>query len=167
MEARHYIGDLDAGVVDIILHLDLLAERSQHADERIAQRRVPKVADMRRLIRIDVGMLYNDLFRRRLRGLDLAREQAGAICRAVETDIDVAGARDLHGRNAFDRNDLRDQFLGNLFRGLSQLLGKLEGDGDGQLTEIRLLGLLDHQLRRNTVPDGDVRFKGLLDALFE
>src|SRR5260370_9622008 len=100
MEARHHIGDLDAGVVDIILHLDTLAERSQHADERIAQRRVPKVADMRRLIRIDVGMLYNDLFRRRLRGLDLALEQAVAICPAGETDIDVAAALALTFRTA-------------------------------------------------------------------
>jgi hypothetical protein len=47
------------------------------------------------------------------------------------------------------------------------VLGELKGDGDGQLAEFGLLGLFDRELRWDAVANGDVRFEGVLDALFE
>ena len=62
MEADHHVGHLHAGVVDVVLHLDALPARAQHAHERIAQRGVAQVPDVRRLVGIDVGVLDDDLF---------------------------------------------------------------------------------------------------------
>ena len=61
MEAHHHVGHLHAGVVDVVLHLDALAARAQHAHEGVAQRGVAQVADVRRLVGIDVGVLDDDL----------------------------------------------------------------------------------------------------------
>ena len=61
MKGRHDIRHLDAGVVDVVLHLDPFAERAQHAHERIAERGVAQVADVRGLVGIDVGVLDDDL----------------------------------------------------------------------------------------------------------
>ena len=52
-EADDDVGDLDAGVVDVVLHFDRRAAEAQHADERVAERGVAQVADVRRLVRID------------------------------------------------------------------------------------------------------------------
>ena len=67
MKADHDVGYLHARVVDVVLHLDLLAERAQHADEGVAQRGVPQMADVGRLVRVDVGVLDDDLFGGRAR----------------------------------------------------------------------------------------------------
>ena len=46
MKAHHHIGDLHAGVVDIVLHFHQVAARAQHAHERISQRGVAQVSDV-------------------------------------------------------------------------------------------------------------------------
>ena len=61
VEAHHDVGHLHAGVVDVVLHLDALAAGAQHAHEGVAERRVAQVADVGRLVGIDVGVLDDDL----------------------------------------------------------------------------------------------------------
>ena len=58
------VGDLDARVVDVVLHLDRRAAEPERADERVAERRVPQVADVRRLVRVDGRVLDDRLLRR-------------------------------------------------------------------------------------------------------
>ena len=63
-EADGDVGDLDAGVVDVVLDLDLAAEIAEQPAERVAERGVAEVADVRGLVRVDGGVLDDGLFRR-------------------------------------------------------------------------------------------------------
>ena len=55
------VGDLDAGVVDVVLDFDLAAGEAEQAHHRVAERRVAQVADVRGLVRIDRRVLDDDL----------------------------------------------------------------------------------------------------------
>ena len=57
LEADDDVGHLDAGVVDVVLHLDVFADGAQHAHEGVAQNRVAQVTDVRGFVGIDVGVL--------------------------------------------------------------------------------------------------------------
>ena len=59
------VGDLDARVVDVILHLDWRSGETQNPGERVAQRRVSQMTDVRRLVRVDRRVLDDDLVSRR------------------------------------------------------------------------------------------------------
>ncbi len=65
-EADDDVRDLDAGVVDVVLDLDRAPLEPQQAPEGVAERRVPQVADVGRLIRIDSRVL-DDHFSFRLK----------------------------------------------------------------------------------------------------
>ena len=58
-KADRDVRDLDAGVVDVVLDLDLAAEEAQQPSEGVAERGVAQVADVRRLVRID-GRVFDD-----------------------------------------------------------------------------------------------------------
>ena len=55
------VGDLHAGVVDVVLDLDLAAEKAQQPAEGVAERRVAEVPDVRRLVRVDRRVLDDGL----------------------------------------------------------------------------------------------------------
>ena len=44
-----HVGDLDAGIVDVVLHLDLVAQEAAAAGQDVAQAGVAQMADMGRL----------------------------------------------------------------------------------------------------------------------
>ena len=77
-EADDDVGDLDAGIVDVVLHFDRDALEAQDPDQRVAERGVAQVADVRRLVRIDRRVLDDRLAGRRRR----RRRRAGAGDRA-------------------------------------------------------------------------------------
>ena len=52
------VRDLDAGVVDVVLHIDLLPCGAQQPDEGVAEDGVAQVADVRGLVGVDGGVLY-------------------------------------------------------------------------------------------------------------
>ncbi len=60
-ESDDDVGDLHAGVVDVVLHLDRNAAEAQHAHQRVAERGVSKVADVGRLVRVDGRVLDDGL----------------------------------------------------------------------------------------------------------
>ncbi len=62
-ETDHDIGHLNAGVVDVVLHLDRDALGAQSPHQQVAEHGIPQVADVRRLVGIDVGVLDDDLAR--------------------------------------------------------------------------------------------------------
>ena len=61
VEAHHHVGELHAGVVDVVLDLDRMAEGAQGAHQDVAQDGVSQVADVGRLVGVDVGVLDDDL----------------------------------------------------------------------------------------------------------
>ena len=60
-ESDHDVGHLHASVVDVVLHFDGRTAKTQHADQRVAKRRVAQVADMRRLVGVDGGVFDDGL----------------------------------------------------------------------------------------------------------
>ena len=57
LEAHHHVGHLHAGVVDVVLHADVVAAVAQQAHERVAQAGVADVADVRGLVGVDARVL--------------------------------------------------------------------------------------------------------------
>ncbi len=58
-ESEDDVGDLNTGVVDVVLHLDRNAAESLDAHERVAERGIPEVPDVRGLVGID-GCVLDD-----------------------------------------------------------------------------------------------------------
>ena len=94
MKAHHHVRDLDAGVVDVVLHLDPAPARAQHADEGVAQDGIAQVSDVGGLVGIDVGVLDDDLLGRP-DGLVGWPQQRFAVSAAVQAHVDVAVAGDF------------------------------------------------------------------------
>ena len=99
------VGDLDAGVVDVVLHLDGNAAEALHAYERVAQRGIAKVADVRRLVRVDGGVLDDRLSavdRRRSSDLSMGGQTPMArLSRRRRRDPDrCSGSRSARPRRA-------------------------------------------------------------------
>ena len=59
-EADDNVRDLDAGVVDVVLHIDFPAGFAQQADEGIAKDGVAQMAYVRSLVGINAGMFHQD-----------------------------------------------------------------------------------------------------------
>ena len=57
-KSHHHIGHLNAGIVDVVLHIHLLPGGAQQADKRVTQNRVAQVANVRGLVGIDAGVLH-------------------------------------------------------------------------------------------------------------
>src|SRR5438093_13490533 len=47
LQAYDHVGNLDAGVIEVVLHFDSMAQEAQTASERVAQRGIAQVADVR------------------------------------------------------------------------------------------------------------------------
>ena len=84
-EAHHDVGDLHAGVVDIVLNIDRVPSRSQQANESVAKNGVAQMADVGRLVGINAGVLDQDFaadvgraFARVTRNSDASRHFARA-----------------------------------------------------------------------------------------
>ena len=167
MEAHHHVGHLHAGVVDVILHLDLRSGSAQHPNERIAQCGVPQMADVRRLVRIDVGVLDNDFAARRGHTFGFAPQQCRGVRAAVEADIDVAVARHFDRRHSGNRPDFGGQFNSNLLRRLAQLLGELKRRRHGEFTEIALPRLVDGNAQVYAIANLYVCVKRVCNLLFD
>jgi hypothetical protein len=105
MKAHHHIGHLHAGVIDVVLHLHALAAGAHHAHERVAQRGVAQVPDVRRFIGVDVGVLDDDLAAAVAAGFGRCGMQQAKRVGAVETDIDVSVAGHFERRHARNRTD--------------------------------------------------------------
>src|SRR5579872_4040620 len=63
-KADHYIGHLDAGVVDVILDVDFPSRIAQQANERVAENRVAQMPNVRGLVGIDARVLDQNFARR-------------------------------------------------------------------------------------------------------
>ncbi len=103
-ETDDHVGDLNTGVVDVVLDFDSIAGSFQYAHKRVAQHGISHVTDVRGFVRIDAGVL-DHLFR-------LIESASCAVFGgqrnmlssfgAIEEDVDVTGAGDLNPRDFFD-----------------------------------------------------------------
>ena len=151
LEADDDVGDLHAGVVDVVLHFDRRAAEAQHADERVAERRVAQVADVRRLVRVDGRVLDDGLVRRRRRA---PRSRPGEP-RAQERRRDPGSSSG--SRSAWPRcarcpatgPSARGQLLRDRARRLAQAPRELEGDRQREIAERAVRRVVDDDGRHD------------------
>ena len=138
-EPEDDVDDLDAGVVDVVLDLDRLSFISETAGQGVAEAGVPQVADVGGLVGIDVGVLDDDL--------PLFGGEGGPAGRAdglgedrglVEPEVEETGAGDLGFDDAFDRGQQGSGLRCDGPGRFSELLGQLEGEGQGQVAHLRV-----------------------------
>ncbi len=129
-EADDDVGDLHAGVVDVVLHLDRDAAEAQHAHQRVAERGIAQMADVRRLVRVD-GRVLDDGFARS------AGRGRSALCepkaieqkrRPFEKEVQVSVGRGGHAVDALERAERGGNLLRDRARRLAQPAGQLERD---------------------------------------
>jgi hypothetical protein len=78
-QARDHVGDLDPGVVEIVLDLHRVPEVPKRAHEDVSEEGISQMADVGRLVRVDVGVLDDDLA--------LARDGVGTPARNDRTRV--------------------------------------------------------------------------------
>src|SRR6266404_3756359 len=99
-KAHHHVGNLDAGVVDVILYIHVAAGRTQQTYKGVAQDRITQVADMRSLVWVDAGVLDQDLFSfARKASLRFQKKPRSVL--AVNSRVDVTGTGDFKFLKAF------------------------------------------------------------------
>ena len=168
-EAEDDVHDLDAGVVDVVLDLDLLALVAQAAGERVAEAGVPQVADVGRLVGVDVRVLDDDLlFLGGEPGPAEAVEETAEIGRPVEEEIDEAGPGHLDAADALDACEERRRLLGDGARRPLELLRELEREGEGQVAHLPV-GRRGHLevLRGEGIGPGEPRVNLFFQTSFE
>ena len=114
--------------------------------KRIAQHGIAQVADVGRLVGVDVGVLNNNLAVQR-RGLRLfdplcKLRQEGT---SVEKQVDVAAPGGLGPSYSRRQRELCDDLFGDLTGGTAQDLGELEWEGKCEVTHFDAGRILDRQ----------------------
>ena len=98
------VGDLDAGVVDVVLHVDFVAGGAEQADECVAENGIAQMADVRGLVGIDDGVFDENVALLVTGGVgvggDTIQLSGGG---AVEIRVDVACAGDFEFGEAGER----------------------------------------------------------------
>ena len=147
-KTHHHIGYLHAGVVDVVLHGNLLAGGAQHAHERVAQNGIAQVADVRGLVGIDGGVL-DERVHVACGGVALSTCGSLRARGAIQVRVDVSCAGDFKRGEARQRAKLGHNLLRDCTGRLAQRARQLQRDGRGQFAEFQLRRNLD----RNTIED--------------
>ena len=100
---------------------------------------------MRRLVRVDAGVLDDDLTRHASgrRGIGHPVVHAARERRPVQEDVDVSAARHLRLAHPRRPRELRGQALGDLAWLAAQRLGQVEGRGQGEVAQLRAGRILE------------------------
>jgi hypothetical protein len=149
-ESDHYVGNLHPGVIDVILNVDFPAGVPQQPDEGVSEDGIAEVADVRRFVGIDAGVLDQNLSRWNFGGrLPIGRELRGQEG-SINFDIQISWGRNLNLGNALDWAHFSPNRLGNLQWGRAQRLGERK-DGNGKVAEFNLRRLFDHYRRQRRI----------------
>jgi len=99
-ETDHHISHLHAGIVDIVIGLNMIALRAQHAYNCIANAGVTQVTHMRSFITIDIRVFNDDFGPHPYRTLTKVRaciqhsfDNFFAHLRAIQAEIEIARLR--------------------------------------------------------------------------
>ena len=147
-ESDDDVGDLDAGVVDVVLHFDRDAAEAQDADERIAERGVAQVADVGRLVGVDGRVLDDGLA---AGGASRAGGRRGEPIeqkrRARQEEVQVAVGRGGDALDALERAEVAGDLLRDGPRRLAQPPRQLEGDRRAEIAEVAVGRVLEGERR--------------------
>jgi hypothetical protein len=163
-EPHDHVRDLHARVVDVVLHAHVASPVLQDAHERVAERRIPEVADVGGLVRVDARVLDDDVAGYTGRGTavpERAEELAGEGG-AVEEEVHVAPARDLGPAHRGRARELSGQALRDLAGLAAQALGEVEGRGERDVPHLDARGVLEGHRVQWQVEGG---LDGALDRL--
>ena len=168
LESDYNIGNLHAGVVNIVLDIDRMRRLTQHTDKGIPKNRIAKMSDMGGFIGIDAGVLDQDF----VFTLDLVRrwrEHLAHEFATIEARVDVSSAGYFKRLYAGNVSQSGYEFLRRLPRRLAQALRQIEGNGQGVLAKRDLRRLLDDdileiELMVVTQPTTDTFGKNLLEV---
>ena len=138
----HHIGHLHAGVVDVVLHIDLLPRRAQQAHKRVAQNGVAQMPDVRRLVGIDAGVLDQRVHRP-------AAETLASILRRLAIAVSTLAPRSSRAliypapatskpANPSTCAQRRHNLLRNHLRRLAQLARQLERNRRRELAKLQV-----------------------------
>ena len=166
-ESNHHVGHLHARVVNNILHLYSPAARAQHTHERIAQHRVAQMSDVGGLVRIDIGVLDDNLAGNRLAGFVRCVQYGVTVSAAIEPHVDVAVARHFERRHAFDRSQACHQIRRDRARRLLQLARQMKRHRNRKFTEGGLLGLFESAAGLHAIFGPDILGDSAGNLLFD
>ena len=140
------VGNLDPGVIDVVLHIDSLTGGAEQANKSVTQDGIAQMADVGGLVGIDAGVLDQGmkmaLLLRNIVADDLLHRSL-----AVKLAIDISGAGDGEGRKTLQRQQVLDQLPGNRARRSLKTAGQLESYRQRVLTHLQIGRLLDGDLR--------------------
>ena len=155
-KADHHIGQLHAGVVDVVLHLHRMAEGAQQAGDDVAEHGVSQVADVGRLVGIDVGVLDDHLLPVVGSGPQqrLSQEQGDGAA-AIEEHVEVAGTLDPNFAHELRRHEARRQLLADRPGRLLELASQVQRGGKRQIAELAPRRDLHHWLVLDAVELAD------------
>ncbi len=141
-EADDDVGDLDAGVIDVVLDADLVAGLvvvgAQKTLEGVAEDGVAEMADVRGLVGVDAGVLDEAEAGATDVGVPAGGdlEDSGG---AVEADVEVTCSRDLDTRDAF--GEIGGQLIFEFIRydagGFAEAFGEFKSYRQGQVRRAR------------------------------
>ena len=147
-EADDDVRHLDAGVVDVVLDLHRDAAEAEDADQRVAERGVAQVADVRRLVRVDRRVLDDRLAGARARcGRRPGARRSSRKRRPLEKDIQVAVGRGGDPGNAFERAERAGNLLGDRAWRLAQAARQLERDRRAEVAQLAVRRVLERRWR--------------------
>jgi hypothetical protein len=170
-ETNHDVGDLHAGVVDVVLDLDRMAGVAQDTGHGVAEDGVSYMPDVRGFIGIDAGVFDDHLSGYFCWGKwrVASGEWRDRIpkCGAVEVCVQVSRTGDLDSRNAINLAETIGNFLCNLPGGFFQALGQLEADGRRGFPHFDLGRAIENDIHGDTVVLLDVASEGLAQTIPE
>ena len=146
-EADNHVGDLYSGVVDIVLNVDFVPGVAQQSNESVPENSVAQVSDVRGLIRVDAGVLDQNLAGMRFFGRLLIGGQGCRHPRAVNLYIQITRRCDLKFGDAFEASDIAANGFRDFQRRRAERLGEGK-NGDGEVSEFDLRRLLNDHRRK-------------------
>ena len=160
LEAKHHVGHLDAGVIDVILNFHAASGMAEQACESVAEYGVPDVTYMCGLVRVNARMLDNRFRRARCGGdrfLSGLRDGCAEEGGTVEESVEVAASSHFDARDAVDWRERIGNFLSEEPWGFFQALRELETHRRG--------GFPHGEFGRPLGEDGYVGFIALVDMM--
>jgi hypothetical protein len=147
-ETDHDVRHLNAGVIDVVLNLDLVSEIVKTSDQDITQNRISQVSYVGSLIGVDVGVFDDGLAGGPRVFTSLTAQKTSQNLASIEEDIEKPGARNLHPIYLLGPLTRGGNRLGDLPRSLSELPCKGQCPGPREIPEVAPRRHLEgHRLR--------------------
>src|SRR5438874_2627726 len=147
-KADDHVGHLHAGVVNVVLHVNVGTGGAQQPNESVSQNGIAQMAHMRRLVGIDAGVLDQHLLAASLPffGRWLSAGKRLSKCATADANVNIARARDFELFYPGYLANSGDNFFGDLARRLAQLFRQFECQRQGIFTQGHTRRLSDYDI---------------------